>query len=54
MVIWTCFVGSLPSLAAGVVCGSLMGFGAYQTTQDPNNVYLSLGKYHCTVVRPLK
>lgn len=34
--------GSIPSLAAGVVCGTLMGFGAYQTSQNPKNVGLSL------------
>ncbi|XP_069127465.1 transmembrane protein 14C-like isoform X2 [Argopecten irradians] len=34
--------GSVPSLAAGVICGGLMGYGAYQTTQDPKNVMLSL------------
>lgn len=35
--------GSIPSLAAGVICGSLMGIGAYQTSHDPKNVALSLG-----------
>ncbi|XP_060065329.1 transmembrane protein 14C-like [Ylistrum balloti] len=34
--------GSVPSLAAGVICGGLMGVGAYQTSQDPKNVLLSL------------
>ncbi|XP_063408769.1 transmembrane protein 14C-like [Mytilus trossulus] len=34
--------GSIPSLAAGVVCGGLMGVGAYQTSQDPKNIGLSL------------
>ena len=34
--------GSIPSLAAGIVCGSLMGIGAYQTSHDPKNVVLSL------------
>ena len=36
--------GSIPSLAMGLACGSLMGVGAYQTTNDPKNVTLSLGK----------
>ncbi|TRY75332.1 hypothetical protein TCAL_01351 [Tigriopus californicus] len=35
--------GSLMSGMAGVVCGGLLGFGAYQTSQNPNNYYLSLG-----------
>ncbi|OWF46044.1 transmembrane protein 14C-like [Mizuhopecten yessoensis] len=34
--------GSIPSLAAGIICGGLMGVGAYQTTQNPKNVMLSL------------
>lgn len=35
--------GSLPSLGAGLVFGTVLGFGAYQITKDPNNIYLSLG-----------
>lgn len=35
--------GSLMSGMAGVVCGGLLGIGAYQTSQNPNNYYLSLG-----------
>nr|CAD7430143.1 unnamed protein product [Timema monikensis] len=35
--------GSIPSLGAGLLFGSLLGFGAYQTTQNPNNYYLLLG-----------
>ncbi|XP_048255688.1 transmembrane protein 14C-like isoform X2 [Haliotis rufescens] len=34
--------GSMPSLAMGVACGAVMGVGAYQTTNDPKNVSLSL------------
>ncbi|KAK7100932.1 transmembrane protein 14C-like [Littorina saxatilis] len=34
--------GSVPSLAMGLACGSLMGIGAYQMTQDPKNVTLSI------------
>eukprot|EP00745_Piridium_sociabile_P024444 TRINITY_DN38694_c0_g1_i1.p1 TRINITY_DN38694_c0_g1~~TRINITY_DN38694_c0_g1_i1.p1 ORF type:complete len:113 (+),score=14.37 TRINITY_DN38694_c0_g1_i1:63-401(+) len=34
--------GSVPSLAMGLACGGLMGVGAYQTTNDPRNVLLSL------------
>ncbi|XP_024910290.1 transmembrane protein 14C isoform X1 [Cynoglossus semilaevis] len=34
--------GSVPSLAAGLLFGSLAGFGAYQTSNDPNNVWVSL------------
>lgn len=37
--------GSMPSLAMGVACGAVMGVGAYQTTNDPKNVSLSLGKF---------
>ncbi|CAI5780009.1 transmembrane protein 14C-like [Podarcis lilfordi] len=34
--------GSVPSLAAGLLFGGLAGVGAYQQSQDPNNVWLSL------------
>ncbi|KAJ6664503.1 hypothetical protein lerEdw1_007160 [Lerista edwardsae] len=34
--------GSVPSLAAGLLFGGLAGFGAYQQSQDPKNVWLSL------------
>ncbi|KAK7501214.1 hypothetical protein BaRGS_00007699 [Batillaria attramentaria] len=34
--------GSVPSLAMGLACGTLMGIGAYQTTNDPKNITLSL------------
>ncbi|XP_060607992.1 transmembrane protein 14C-like [Ruditapes philippinarum] len=34
---------SLPSLAAGLTFGSLAALGAYQTTQNSNDVKLSLG-----------
>ncbi|XP_078097124.1 transmembrane protein 14C-like [Mustelus asterias] len=34
--------GSVPSLAAGLLFGSAAGFGAYQTTRDPKNIWLSL------------
>ena len=35
--------GSVMSGAAGVIVGSLAGVGAYQTSQNPANYYLSLG-----------
>ncbi len=35
--------GSLMSGIMGLAFGSLAGFGAYQTSKDPNNYYLSLG-----------
>ncbi|XP_041823836.1 transmembrane protein 14C isoform X2 [Melanotaenia boesemani] len=35
--------GSVPSLAAGLLFGGLAGFGAYQISNDPNNVWVSLG-----------
>uniref|UniRef100_UPI00358E93D6 transmembrane protein 14C n=1 Tax=Myxine glutinosa TaxID=7769 RepID=UPI00358E93D6 len=34
--------GSVPSLAAGLLFGGLAGAGAYQVSQDPNNIWLSL------------
>ncbi|XP_043396020.1 transmembrane protein 14C isoform X2 [Chelonia mydas] len=34
--------GSVPSLAAGLLFGSLAGLGAYQLSQNPKNVWLSL------------
>uniref|UniRef100_UPI00398EF095 transmembrane protein 14C isoform X2 n=1 Tax=Pristiophorus japonicus TaxID=55135 RepID=UPI00398EF095 len=34
--------GSMPSLAAGLLFGSAAGFGAYQITQNPKNIWLSL------------
>ena len=34
--------GSMMSGLAGVGTGALMGYGAYQTSQNPNNYYLSL------------
>lgn len=37
--------GSVPSLAAGLLFGSLAGFGAYQISNDPSNVWVSLGGY---------
>ncbi|XP_059055894.1 transmembrane protein 14C [Achroia grisella] len=35
--------GSIPSLGAGIIFGSILGVGAYQLTQDPSNYTLSLG-----------
>uniref|UniRef100_A0AAR2LYR1 Transmembrane protein 14C n=1 Tax=Pygocentrus nattereri TaxID=42514 RepID=A0AAR2LYR1_PYGNA len=34
--------GSVPSLAAGVLFGGLAGFGAYQISQNPKNIWVSL------------
>ncbi|KAG0432189.1 hypothetical protein HPB47_021069 [Ixodes persulcatus] len=34
--------GSVMSLAAGLIFGGLALIGAYQTTQDPGNYYLSI------------
>merc|ERR1712037_754560 len=34
--------GSIMSAAMGVIAGSLAGFGAYQTSVNPNNYILSL------------
>lgn len=30
-------------MAAGVLFGSVLGYGAYQTSQDPKNCYVMLG-----------
>lgn len=38
------YSGSVPSLAAGLFFGSLAGLGAYQLSQNPNNVWISLSK----------
>ena len=35
--------GSLMSGLAGLAFGGIAGFGAYQTSQNPNNYYVSLG-----------
>lgn len=35
--------GSVSSLIAGFVFGVILTFGAYQSSQDPNNCYLTLG-----------
>ncbi|PNJ71120.1 TMEM14B isoform 17, partial [Pongo abelii] len=35
--------GRVPSLAAGLLFGSLAGLGAYQLYQDPRNVWGFLG-----------
>ncbi|XP_076181506.1 transmembrane protein 14C [Ptiloglossa arizonensis] len=34
---------SIPSLAAGLLYGTILGYGAYQTSVDPNNVAVFLG-----------
>jgi len=35
--------GSTASLGAGLAFGTVMCYGAYQTSQNPNNYFLSLG-----------
>ncbi|KAG6461313.1 transmembrane protein 14C [Manduca sexta] len=35
--------GSIPSLGAGIIFGSILGVGAYQLSQDPSNYHLMLG-----------
>lgn len=37
------FPDSIPSLGAGLLFGSMLGYGAYQTSQDPTNVAVFLG-----------
>lgn len=39
----TLFAGSIPSLGAGLLFGSVLGFGAFQTSQNPNNYLVLLG-----------
>ncbi|CAL8311875.1 unnamed protein product [Merluccius merluccius] len=34
--------GSVPSLAAGLLFGGLAGLGAYQVSNDPTNIWVSL------------
>ncbi|KAJ8279590.1 hypothetical protein COCON_G00066560 [Conger conger] len=34
--------GSMPSLAAGLLFGGVAGLGAYRTTQDPKDIWVSL------------
>merc|ERR1712168_760232 len=35
--------GSIPPLGAGLLFGSVLGYGAYQLSENPNNYYLTLG-----------
>ncbi|XP_063629442.1 transmembrane protein 14C [Cydia splendana] len=35
--------GSIPSLGAGLIFGSILGIGAYQISRDPSNYQLMLG-----------
>ncbi|KAG7300930.1 Transmembrane protein 14C [Plutella xylostella] len=35
--------GSIPSLGAGLIFGSILGIGAYQISRDPSNYALMLG-----------
>ncbi|VVC94657.1 unnamed protein product [Leptidea sinapis] len=35
--------GSIPSLGAGLIFGSILGMGAYQLSQNPSNYTLMLG-----------
>lgn len=36
-------IGSAASLGMGLAFGGVLGFGAYQTSVNPNNYYLGLG-----------
>lgn len=38
-------LGSVPSLAAGLLFGGLAGFGAYNISQNSQNIWVSLGWY---------
>ncbi|KAL7641580.1 UNVERIFIED_CONTAM: hypothetical protein RMT77_007453 [Armadillidium vulgare] len=35
--------GSIPSLGAGLLFGSILSYGAYQLSENPNNYHVSLG-----------
>lgn len=35
--------GSVPSLIAGLAFGGILGFGAYQTSVNPNNYFVTYG-----------
>ncbi|XP_047119154.1 transmembrane protein 14C [Schistocerca piceifrons] len=35
--------GSVPSLGAGLLFGGILGYGAYQISQDPNDYHILLG-----------
>lgn len=37
--------GSVPSLVAGLVFGSILGVGAYLTSVNPSHYHLTLGKF---------
>ena len=39
-----CLIGSVPSLAAGLAFGGISALGAYQTSSNPRNVWVMLGK----------
>lgn len=45
------YSGSVPSLAAGLFFGSLAGLGAYQLSQNPSNIWLSLSKLFKSIMR---
>ena len=40
--------GSVPSLAAGLAFGGISALGAYQTSSNPRNVWVMLGKSKST------
>ena len=39
------FLECFPSLVLGLTSGAIMGIGAYQTSNDPTDIYLSLSLY---------
>lgn len=41
---WCCHAGSVASLAVGLLFGLLAVLGAYMESQNPQNIWLSLGK----------
>lgn len=38
------WLGSTGSLAAGLLFGTVLGYGAYQTSQNPDNYHLAFGE----------
>lgn len=45
--LFSTLTGSVPSLVAGVAFGSLLAYGAYRVSRNPNDITLSLGKNCC-------
>ena len=44
------FTGSTISLAAGLLFGGIAGFGAYRMSNDPKDVWVSLGYSYVSMI----